>query len=56
MLNPKGVLVVETSAHYSDLGKLRREYPEFEEEDIRETLAWAAANLDDNAIELATSK
>ena len=31
---------------------LRREYPELEDEDIREALAYAAANLEDKVIEL----
>jgi len=35
---------------------LKREYPELEDEDIREALAYAAANLDDQVIELAAAK
>ncbi len=48
--------VVEAVALYPDRRKLRREYPELEEEDIREALAYAAANLDDRVLELAPSK
>jgi uncharacterized protein (DUF433 family) len=46
--------VVEAVATYPDRGDLQREYPELEAEDIREALAYAAANLDDKVIELAT--
>jgi uncharacterized protein (DUF433 family) len=45
--------VVEAVALYPDRGELKREYPELEEEDIREALAYAAANLDDKVLELA---
>lgn len=48
--------VVEAVATYPDRRDLRREYPELEEEDIREALAYAAANLDDETIELAVAK
>ena len=47
--------VVEAVAIYPDRRDLLREYPELEEEDIREALAYAAANLDDKVIELSTS-
>lgn len=43
--------VVEAVALYPNREDLRREYPELEEEDIREALAYAAANLDDKIIE-----
>lgn len=43
--------VVEAVALYPDRGDLRREYPELEEDDIRQALAYAAANLDDKIIE-----
>ena len=39
--------VVEAVATYPDRNDLRREYPELEEADIQEALAYAAANLDD---------
>lgn len=45
--------VVEAVALYPDRQDLRREFPELEEEDIREALAYAAANLDDRVMELA---
>ena len=45
--------VVEAVAAYPDRAELHREYPEVEEADIREALAYAAANLDDRVIELA---
>ena len=48
--------VVEAVATYPDRGDLKREYPELEEEDIREALEYAAASLDDRVIELALSK
>ena len=46
--------VVEAVATYPDRRDLQREFPELEPEDIREALAYAAANLDDKVIELAT--
>ncbi len=45
--------VLEAIATYPDRDELRREYPELEDEDIREALEFAAANLDDQTIELA---
>jgi uncharacterized protein (DUF433 family) len=48
--------VVEAAAIYPDRKDLKREYPELEEEDIRQALAYAAANLDDRTIELALAK
>ncbi|MCS7338258.1 MAG: DUF433 domain-containing protein [Verrucomicrobiae bacterium] len=47
--------VVEAVAMYPNREELKREYPELEDEDIREALAYAAANLDDKVIELATT-
>ena len=46
--------VVEAVAAYPDRRDLQREYPELEPEDIREALEYAAANLDDRVLELAT--
>jgi uncharacterized protein (DUF433 family) len=43
-------------ALYPDRGELKREYPELEEEDIREALSYAAANLDDKVLELVPRK
>ncbi len=48
--------VVEAVALYPDRRELKREYPELEEEDIREALAYAAANLDDKVLELVPRK
>jgi uncharacterized protein (DUF433 family) len=46
--------VVEAVATYPDRRDLEREYPELEPEDIREALEYAAANLDDKVLELAS--
>ena len=48
--------VVEAVASYRKREDLRREYPELEDEDIREAPAYAAANLDDKVIELAAGQ
>ena len=47
--------VVELVALYPDREQLHREYPELEDEDIRQALAFAAASLDDRVVELAES-
>ena len=47
--------VVEAVAVYPDREELRREYPELEDEDVRQALEYAAANLDDRTIPLTTS-
>jgi len=44
--------VIEALATYPDRAELRAEYPELEDEDIRQALAYAAANLDDKVVEL----
>ncbi len=44
--------VLEALATYPDGDKLRAEYPELEDEDVRQALAYAAANLDDKILEL----
>ena len=44
--------VLEALALYSDREKHRAEYPELEDEDVRQALAYAAANLDDKVLEL----
>ncbi len=46
--------VVEAVALYPDREALRKEYPELEDEDIRQALEFAAANLDDRIVELPT--
>jgi uncharacterized protein (DUF433 family) len=48
--------VVEAVAAYPNREDLKREYPELEDEDIREALAYAAAQLDDKVVELAAAK
>ena len=45
--------VVEAVATYPDHAELRREYPELDDEDIRQALLFAATCLDDRVIELA---
>ena len=45
--------VVELVALYPDRVELLREFPELEEEDLRQALAYAAASLDDRVVELA---
>ena len=44
--------LLEALALYPDRGELRAEYPEIEDEDIRQALEYAAANLDDQVMEL----
>ena len=44
--------VLEALAIYPDREELRAEYPELEDEDIRQALEYAAANLDDRVVEL----
>lgn len=39
--------VLELLALYPDRDELRREYPELEDEDVRQALEYAAAALDD---------
>jgi uncharacterized protein (DUF433 family) len=43
--------VLEALALYPDRAQLRREYPELEDEDIQQALAYAARNLDDKVLE-----
>ena len=40
--------VLEAMSIYPDRADLRREYPELEDEDIRQALAYAALNIEDN--------
>lgn len=44
--------VIELVALYPDRNELQREYPELENEDIRQALLYAASSLDDRVIEL----
>ncbi len=48
--------VLETVAIYPDRSELRKEYPEIEDEDIRQALEFAAAILDDKTLPLTTAK
>jgi len=48
--------VLQALATYPDRGELKREYPELEDEDIRQAIAFAAASLDDKVLPLPVSK
>lgn len=45
--------VLEILALYPDREELHQEYPELEDEDIRQALAYAAASLEDRVVEFA---
>jgi len=47
--------VVELAACYPDRKELHKEYPEIQEEDIRQALLYAAANLDDKVLSFSSS-
>jgi uncharacterized protein (DUF433 family) len=47
--------VVELAATYPDREELHREYPELEDEDIRQALLYAATCLDDRIVQLPAS-
>lgn len=44
--------VVETVALYPDRAELRREFPELDDEDIKQALEYAAAAVADRVVEL----
>jgi uncharacterized protein (DUF433 family) len=44
--------VVELVALYPDCNELKQEFPELENEDIRQALLYAASSIDDRVIEL----
>jgi len=44
--------VLEALAIYPDRAELKREYPELEDEDIRQALAFASALIDDKVLPL----
>ncbi len=44
--------VLEALATFPDRQEFQREYPELDDEDIRQALEFAAANLDDQVMEL----
>ncbi len=48
--------VLEAVATYPGRDELRREYPELDDEDIRQALEYAAAILDDKTLPLVTAK
>ena len=48
--------VVEAVAAYPDRDELRREYPDLDDEDIRQALEYAAAMLDDKSIPLTPTR
>ena len=48
--------VLEALALYPDRSELKREYPELEDEDIRQALAYAAALVDDKVVPLPHAK
>ena len=47
--------VVEAVALYPDGAELKREYPELEDDDIRQALEFAASSLDDQIITLGAA-
>jgi len=48
--------VLEALAIYPDRAELKREYPELEDEDIRQALAFAAALVDDKVLPLPQAR
>jgi uncharacterized protein (DUF433 family) len=48
--------VVKLVALYTDRAELKREFPELDDKDIRQTFEYAAANLDDEIAELTVGK
>ena len=48
--------VVEAVALYPDREELRRQYPELQDEDIRQALEYAAAMLDDKSLPLTPTR
>ena len=47
--------VLEAIIAYPDREELRREYPELDDEDIRQALEYAAAMLDDKVLPMITT-
>ena len=47
--------VLEALATYPNREDVMREYPELEEEDIRQALEWAACTLDDEVMEIGAA-
>jgi uncharacterized protein (DUF433 family) len=48
--------VLGALAVYPNREDLRREYPELDDEDIRQALEYAAANLDDQVMDLTAAR
>jgi uncharacterized protein (DUF433 family) len=48
--------VLEALALYPDRAELRREYPELDDEDIRQALAFAAALIEDKVVPLPNAR
>lgn len=48
--------VLEALATYPDREQLKQEYPELDDEDIRQALAYAAASLDDKVLDLTVDR
>lgn len=46
--------VLEAMATWPDRADLLREFPELEEEDLRQALEFASASLDDRSLEIRT--
>jgi uncharacterized protein (DUF433 family) len=42
-------------SRYSDREELHKDYPQLTDEDIRQALAYAAANLDDEIVDIRTA-
>jgi uncharacterized protein (DUF433 family) len=47
--------VLDALAVYPDREELRRQYPELEDEDIKQALGYASATLEDRIIELRSA-
>lgn len=48
--------VLEVLATYPDRAELKREYPELDDEDIRQALGFAAALVDDKVVSLPPTR
>jgi uncharacterized protein (DUF433 family) len=48
--------VIEALATYPDRAELKREYPELEDEDIRQALTYAAGILEDKILPLTAAR
>ena len=48
--------VLTALAMYPDRAELKREYPELDDEDIRQAIEYAAANLDDETIDFVSER